>query len=121
MWNSFIHPETHKNDWTPILQVFSRKSNSTIANVCPSVSLSACLPVSPSEIKTPQPLRIKPICHYAHLLISHTYQPSCQSATMPPTPTSAIMPSSNYSYSYQKPSCLLAIISIGQLPCFRDF
>ena len=96
---------------------FSRESDSTIANVC--------LSVSPSEIKTPQPLRIKPICHYAYLLISqipishHANQLSCQTATMPP-PHSAIMPISDYSYSYQPPSCLLANISID-LPCFRDF
>ena len=74
---------------------FSRESDSTIANVCSSVS--------PSEIKTPQPLRIKPICHYAYLLISqipishHANQLSCQTATMPP-PT--------------QPLCQLAIIPI---------
>ena len=78
-----------------VLLFFSRESDSTIANVCSSVS--------PSEIKTPQPLRIKPICHYAYLLISqipishHANQLSCQTATMPP-PT--------------QPLCQLAIIPI---------
>ena len=49
-----------------------------------SVRLSVCL----SEIKTPHPLRIKPICHYAYLLISqipishHANQPPCP----PPQP-----------------------------------
>ena len=51
-----------------------------------SVRLSVCLSVSPSEIKPPQPLRIKPICHYAYLLISqipmshHANQPLYLSA-----------------------------------------
>jgi len=55
-------------------------------SVCPSVCLSVCQ----SEIKTPQPLKIKPICHYTYLLISqmlisnHANQLSSQSATMPP-------------------------------------
>ena len=42
---------------------------------CPSVRPS----VSQSVTKTPQPLRIKPICHFAYLLISwsDSYQPSC--------------------------------------------
>ena len=55
-----------------------------IANVCLSVSLSV------TKIPKPLRLRIKPICHYAYLLISqipishHANQLSCQSATMPP-------------------------------------
>ena len=51
-----------------------------------------------------------PISYHAYL-----------SATMNPLPLSAIMPISNYSYSNKQPSCLLAIISIYYLSCFRDF
>ena len=84
---------------------FSRESDSRIANVRLSVRQS----VRQSVTKTPQPLRIKPICHYAYLLISqihishHANQLSCQSATLPLT------------------LCLLAIISTSYLTCFRDF
>ena len=46
----------------PTKSIFSHESDSTIANVRPSVSLSVT--------KTPQPLKIKPICHYAYLWIS---------------------------------------------------
>ena len=54
------------------------------------LKMSVCLSIHLSVIKTPQPLRIKPICSYAYLLISqipishHANQLSCQSATMPP-------------------------------------
>ena len=81
----------------------------SVAKATLQSQMSVRLSVSPSEIKTPQPLRIKPICHYAYLLISqipmshHANQLSCQSATLPLT------------------LCLLAIISISYLTCFRDF
>ena len=41
--------------------LFSRKSDSAIANVCPSVCLSVT--------KTPQRLRMMSICHYAYILM----------------------------------------------------
>ena len=66
---------------------FSCESDSRIANVRLSVRQS----VRQSVTKTPQPLRIKPICHYAYLLISQT--PISHHANQP------IIPSShNYAY-----------------------
>ena len=59
---------------------------------------------------------------YLSIDLSDAYQPSCQSAIIPichhAPPTRLFL---DYSYLYQPPSCLLAIISIGYLPCFRDF
>ena len=90
--------------YNPIISLFSCKSNSTITNV----HLSVCL----SGSKTPQPLIIKPICHYAcQIDLLYTYQPSCQSATMP-LPLIAIMPISDYAY---QPSCPNTPLSLSDI------
>ena len=60
--------------------IFSRESDSRIANVC----LSVCLSVCQSVTKTPKPLKIAPIDHQA-------YQPSGLS-TIEPTDHQAYQP-----------------------------
>ena len=58
--NQQLHLQKNRNKIDFITdQVFSRKIDSTIANVC----LSVCLSVCPSVTETPQPLRIAPIDH----------------------------------------------------------
>ena len=94
-----LHINHNGRCWRPKFSssvIFSRKSNSTIANVCLSVSLKS---------KLPQPLRIMPISQisaYLSLLaimpISHHYPP-----------TSA---SQNHNYW---PSCLSVIMQYGFL------
>ena len=57
--------------------VFSRESDSIIANVRLSVSPSVCLSVCLSVTKTPQPLRFAPINHQAYQPLSlSTIDPS---------------------------------------------
>ena len=84
--------------------------NHQCLSVCPSS-------VQPSEIKTPQPLRIKPIWHYAYLSISqtpishHISQPPCiMHNTISNQPTIL----SHYAYL---PSCSSSIRSLKILNC----
>ena len=66
--NLQMNPPSVSNLWVTL--IFSRESNSSIANVC--------LSVRPSIIKTPQPLRIITISHHAIMpSCHHAYQPSC--------------------------------------------
>ena len=92
-----------QNGWRSI----NHKSDSTITNVCLSVRLSVRLSVTES----PQPLKIKPICHYSYVLISQIHisnpamQLSFQSAIVPPphiSCQSAIIP-----ISHNDPSAIM--------------
>ena len=87
---------------------------------CLFVCLSVRLKSKPLSLSESSLSAIMPI--YWSLRYLSAIMPISYHANQPPCPPpSAIMPISDYSYSYQPPSCLLAIISIGYLPCFRDF
>ena len=94
----------------------------SVAKVTLHSQMSVRLSVSPSEIKTPQPLIIKPICHYAYLLISQI--PISHHANQPPCPLNqplcqlAIIPNP---ISHHHAYWLLYLSGIYYLPCFCDF
>ena len=84
--------------------IFSRKSNSRIANVWPAISLSQ-----------KQPLRIMPISKISAYLNQHnmpighhTNKPSCHHGHPPSQPLRIVMPISHYAY---QPSCQSAIMT----------
>ena len=81
--------------------IFSRETNSRIANVRRYV----CLSVS----KTPQPLRIRPISQISADLSYYANKPSCHSAKRAPSQSLKIITIGHHAHQPSSPS--LAIIS----------
>ena len=88
--------------------------------------ISICLSIHLSVTETPQPIRIKPICHHLHLpsIIHHAYCISVITPIRPPPPKPLkIMNICHHAY---QPSCSSAFMPISHVPIshlisIRDF